>query len=94
MVAKLVVILFILLCLMMGVVLMLFPWLSFGGFVDWGDNFLLSLLVETTGLESIRTIVASPWFRGAVTGLGVFNILLAFWEVAHFEENVQALEKG
>ena len=40
MVARLVVILFIFLCLMTGFVLVLFPWFSFGGFADWGDNYL------------------------------------------------------
>ncbi|MDH3492508.1 MAG: hypothetical protein OEM82_03080 [Acidobacteriota bacterium] len=94
MVARLVVILFIFVCLMIGFVLVLFPWVSFGGLGDWGDNYLLRLLVEQTGYESIRTVVASTWFRGAVTGLGVFNIVLAFWEVAHFDDNVAALEKG
>ncbi|NNE68148.1 MAG: hypothetical protein HKN33_16410 [Pyrinomonadaceae bacterium] len=94
MVARLVVILFVLVCLMMGFVLVLFPWFSFGGFGEWGDNFLLGLLVDQTGLESIRTVVSSAWFRGGVTGLGIFNIFLAFWEVAHFDENVAALEKG
>lgn len=79
---------------MMGVVLVLFPWMSFGGFADWGDNFLLRTVVDRTGLESVKTVVSSPWFRGGVTGLGVFNILLAFWEVAHFEENVKSLEEG
>ena len=92
MVARLVVILFVFLCLMMGFVLVLFPWFNFGGFGEWGDNFLLRMLVDATGLESIRTVVASTWFRGAVTGLGIFNIFLAFWEVANFEENVAALE--
>ena len=94
MVARLVVILFVFVCLMIGFVLVLFPWFSFGGFGEWGDNFLLTLLVEKTGYESIRTVVSSTWFRGGVTGLGIFNIFLAFWEVAHFDDNVAALEKS
>lgn len=94
MVARLVVILFILLCLLMGFVLVLFPWFDFGGFGAWGNNYLLNVIVDKTGFESIRTVVISPWFRGAVSGLGVFNIVLAFWEVANFDENVASLEQS
>jgi hypothetical protein len=35
--------------------------------------------------------VASTWFRGAVTGLGVVNLLIGFWEAAHFRESVASL---
>lgn len=94
MVARLVVILFIFICLMVGFVLVLFPWFDFGGVAAWNDNYLLRALVEATGYNSIKTIVSSTWFRGAVSGLGIFNIFLAFYEVAHFDENVAALEKG
>ena len=94
MVARLVVILYVLVCLMVGFVLVLFPWFSFGGMGEWSDNFILRFLVDQTGYESIRAVVGSTWFRGAVSGLGIFNIFLAFWEVAHFDENVAALENG
>lgn len=94
MIARLVVVFFVALCLIIGFVLILFPWFSFGGPGDWSDNFLLRALIDSTGLESIRSVVSSPWFRGAISGLGVFNIVLAFWEIAHFEENVAALEKN
>ena len=79
---------------MMGFILVLFPWFNFGGIAEWGDNFMLRWVVDTTGIEAIRDVVSSPWFRGAVSGLGIFNIVLAFWEVAYFEENVKALENG
>ena len=29
---------------------------------------------------------------GAVTGLGVLNVLIAFWEIAHFNQSVRMLE--
>ena len=71
---------------------MLVPWVNPPGLGDWGDNYLLALLVETTGLPVIKTVIASSWFRGAITGLGVFNILLAFWEIANFRRSVEMLE--
>ena len=78
----------------LGFILVLFPWFNFGGYAEWSDNFMLRWVVDATGLEVIRTVVSSTWFRGAVSGLGVFNIILAFWEVANFDENVKGLEQA
>lgn len=92
MVARLTVIFFIIVCLEAGIALTLFPWISFGSIGDWGDNYLLVLAVEKTGLPIIKTTVASSWFRGAVSGLGILNIFIAFWEIAHFNKSVQMME--
>lgn len=87
MVARLTVILFILVCLEAGILLTLLPWIS-----DWGNNVLLIYVVDVTGFDLLDTMVDSGWFRGAVTGLGVFNLLVAFWEIAHFSRSVAELE--
>jgi hypothetical protein len=92
MVERLTVIFFIILCLLLGLNLVLLPWISVGGIGDWGDNYLLVFLTEKSGLPIIQHTVASPWFRGAVTGLGVVNILIAFWEIGHFGQSVAMLE--
>ena len=92
MVAKLTVIFFIILCLLLGLYLTLLPWVSFGVIGDWGDNFLLAFVADKANLPVLRQTVASGWIRGAVTGLGVLNLLLAFWEIAHFKQSVQMLE--
>ena len=94
MIAKLTVILFIFLCLMVGVFLTLMPWVNMRGFVDWGDNYFLNYLTYLTGWTFIKQSVGSGWVRGAVTGLGVLNLILAFWEISHFGESVEELEKG
>src|SRR3954451_3389474 len=78
MVERLTVIFFIILCLLLGLNLTLLPWISVGGIGDWGDNYLLVFLTEKSGLPVIQHAVASTWFRGAVTGLGIVNILIAF----------------
>ena len=44
------------------------------------------------GLPVLKSAVASNWFRGAVTGLGILNLFIAFWEMAHFTESVDKLE--
>ncbi len=94
MVERITVILFILLFLMAGTCLVLLPWLNFGFVGDWGDNYLLAFVSEKTGLPVIRQAVASGWMRGAITGLGVLNLFLAFWEIANFKRSVQLLTEN
>lgn len=90
MVEKLTVIFFIVLCLLLGVYLILAPWdMLFG---NWSDNYLLAFVSERSGFPAIQRTVASNWFRGAVTGLGVVNILIAFWEALHFKQSVAMLK--
>ena len=90
MVERLTVIFFIVLCLLLGLYLILAPWDALFG--PWGENYLLVFLSDKTGLPTLRQTVASTWFRGAVTGLGVVNIIIAVWEMAHFKESVKMLE--
>lgn len=92
MVAKLTVIFFIILCLEAGIALTLLPWISFGGLGDWGDNYLLVVLAQKTGMPVLQRAIASGWVRGAVTGLGLLNLFIAFWEIAHFNQSVKLLE--
>jgi hypothetical protein len=92
MVSKLTVIFFILLCFLLGMYLTLLPWFNLRMIGDWGDNFLLAFVSEKTGLPIIKSAVSSNWFRGAVTGLGIINLFIAFWEIAHFKEAVVKLE--
>ena len=91
MASKLTVIFYIVLCLEAGVVLTLAPWISAFGMGDWGDNYLLLVAARKTGIEGLQTAVASGWVRGAVTGLGLLNIAMAFWEITHFRSTVRKL---
>ena len=94
MAAKLSVIFFILLCLEVGLVLTLFPWFSLFGLPDWSSNYFLLYAAQKTGLHGLQHAVTSGWFRGAVTGLGVLNLCVAGWEIAHFKQTVRALQTG
>ena len=91
MVERLTVVFFILLCFLLGLSLTLFPWLDFNGLGDWGDNYLLAFVSDKAGLPILKAAVASNWMRGAVTGLGILNLFIAFWEMAHFRESVERL---
>jgi hypothetical protein len=90
MVEKLTVIFFIILCLLLGFYLILAPWDALFG--PWGENYLLAFLADRSGASIIHRVVASNWFRGGVTGLGVVNLIIAFWEVAHFNQSVKLLK--
>lgn len=94
--AKLSVIFYIILCLEIGIVLALLPWLPRGtlGLSDWGDNYFLLYAARKTGMYGLQTVVASGWVRGAVTGLGVLNLGMAFWEIFHFKQSVAALQQA
>jgi len=92
MVERLTVIFFIILCFLLGFYLILAPWDTLFG--PWGDNYLLVFLSDRTGAGVIQKAVASTWFRGAVTGLGVLNIFIAVWEIIHFDQSVKLLQGG
>lgn len=89
MVERLTVIFFIILCLLLGLYLILAPWDALFG--PWADNALLIFVSDKAGSPAIQRTVASTWFRGAVTGLGVLNILIAIWEMTHFSQSVKML---
>ncbi|MGH9971132.1 MAG: hypothetical protein ACREBG_25520 [Pyrinomonadaceae bacterium] len=92
--AKLSVIFYIILCLEIGIVLTLLPWIPQGflGLSDWGNNYFLLYAARKTGFYSLQSVVASGWVRGAVTGLGILNLGMAFWEIFHFKQTLRALQ--
>ena len=91
--AKLSVIFYIVLCLEIGIVLTMLPWIPQGflGLSDWGNNYFLLYAARKTGFYGLQGVVASGWVRGAVTGLGILNLGMAFWEIFHFRQTLDAL---
>ena len=67
--AKLSVIFYIVLCLEIGIVLTLLPWVPQGtlGLSDWGNNYFLLYAARKTGFYGLQTVIASGWVRGPVT---------------------------
>jgi hypothetical protein len=92
MASRLTVIFYILLCLEAGLFLTLLPWWQPWGMGDWGDNFFLVMVAQKTGLVGLQHAVASGWVRGAVSGVGVLNLAMAFWEMFHFNQTVRRLQ--
>jgi len=70
------------------------PWWPHGmwGISDWGNNYFLLYAARTTGIQGIQTVVASGWVRGAVSGVGILNLGIAFWEIFNFKKTVRALQ--
>src|SRR5688500_10550920 len=89
MVEKLTVVFFIILCLLLGFYLILSPWDTLFG--NWGENYLLVFVSDRAGFPILQIPVSSNWLRGAVRGIGVLNIVIAFWEAAHFNDSVAML---
>ena len=92
MAAKLTIIFYIVLCLEAGIVLTLLPWTQPFGLGDCGDNYFLLLIVQKTGFEWLRYVVASGWTRGGVTGLGLLNIAFALREIILFPSTIRAID--
>lgn len=65
-------ILYVLVCLEIGIFLVLVPWSAI-----WERNYFLS------AYPSLRPIVLAPTFRGAVAGLGVANIYVGLREIVN-----------
>jgi len=62
------------------------------GLSDWGNNYFLLYAARKTGYQGLQTVVASGWVRGAVTGVGLLNLGIAFWEIFNFKQTVHALQ--
>jgi hypothetical protein len=77
-------------------VLTLLPWIPQGtlGLSDWGNNYFLLYAARKSGFDALHTVVASGWVRGAVSGIGLLNVGIAFWEIFHFKQTVRALQES
>ncbi len=93
--SRLTVVFYIILCLEIGIVLTILPWVPHGwwGLSDWGNNYFLLLAARKTGY-GLQRFVSSGWVRGTVTGLGLLNIAMGLWELVHFRQTVRALDAG
>jgi hypothetical protein len=68
--------LFVLITAVAGVLLIILPWTP-----EWTDNYLL------LSYPALRTWVASGFFRGVCSGLGLLDIWIGFWEALHYHEH-------
>jgi hypothetical protein len=67
--------LFVTLCATFGVLLTIVPWTP-----KWTDNPVL------LSFPDLRNVVSSGFIRGAISGLGILNLWVGFWEAIHYHE--------
>jgi hypothetical protein len=93
--SRLSVIFYIILCFEIGIVLAVLPWVPHGwwGLSDWGNNYFLLLASRKVGF-GVQRFIASGWVRGAVSGIGILNLGMGFWELINFRKTVRALDVG
>jgi hypothetical protein len=84
--AKITIIVYILICLEVGILLAILPWTPY-----WDSNFFLDFLSGRLHISWLANAVQSGFVRGAVTGLGVLNVLAGMRDIFKFRESVQML---
>jgi hypothetical protein len=91
--SRLSVVFYIILCLEIGLVLTVLPWVPHGwlGLSDWSNNYFLLLAAHKAGY-GVQRFVASGWIRGAVSGIGILNLGMGVWEMINFRKTVRALD--
>jgi len=80
---RLVVLLFVFVCASVGVFLVILPWRP-----EWTHN---RLVLSYPGL---RQFIASGFVRGVVSGLGMLDIWIGFWEAVHYREEKRSFRLG
>jgi hypothetical protein len=87
--AKLTIIFFILICFEIGILLVILPWVPTP---SWNENYLLVLAADKMHWPWLALALKSGYARGAVTGLGLLNILLGVWEIMNFKKTTLAFQ--
>ena len=70
-----VVLLFVLVCAVIGVLLVILPWSRV-----WNENRLL------WGYPGVRTLMSNPFVRGLCSGLGILDLWIGFSEAVNYHE--------
>jgi hypothetical protein len=69
---------YILYSLEVGIFLLFLPWTSV-----WDNNYILYLYPK------LRPVITNSFFKGAVLGLGIVNILIGIQEIAQFRRKAK-----
>ena len=86
---KLTIVFFILICFEIGILLVILPWVPSP---SWNENYLLVLAAERAHWPWLALAMKSGYARGAVSGLGLLNILLGVWEIINFRKTARAFQ--
>lgn len=86
---KLTIAFFILICFEIGFLLVILPWIPWP---PWNENYFLVLAADKIHWPWLALAMKSGYVRGAVTGLGLLNILLGVWEIINFKKTARAFQ--
>jgi hypothetical protein len=84
--AKITVIVYILISFEIGILLIIIPWKPY-----WDDNFFLYFITGKLHAAWMATLLKHKLARGAVSGIGVLNILAGMYDIVKFRESVRKL---
>ncbi len=84
--AKITVIVYIVISFEIGILLLFLPWSPW-----WHDNFFLYFITGRLHAPWVGTFLTHKAVRGAVTGIGILNILAGLYEIFKFRESVDQL---
>jgi hypothetical protein len=73
--ARILSILYIIFSIEAGLFLIWLPWQRI-----WENNYILYLYPQ------IRPLITNPFFKGAILGLGIDNILMGILQIVHFKD--------
>jgi hypothetical protein len=75
---RLLTVLYIVLCIMMGMMLLFSPWL-----LPWGENYFV------LRYSWVQTIASNYYVRGAISGIGLADLALGVWETVRYFRQAQ-----
>jgi hypothetical protein len=84
--AKVTAIIYILICFEVGILLIILPWTPY-----WDDNFFLNYITGKLQMTGLATLLQTGYIRGAVSALGIVNILAGLRDMFRFRESVHAI---
>lgn len=70
---RLLIVLYIVLCFLVGLMLLLSPWL-----LPWEENYFF------LRYSWVQIVAGNYYVRGAISGIGVADIALGAWETVHY----------
>jgi hypothetical protein len=82
---KLPMMIYVVICLTVGVFLTYLPWTDY-----WRENFFLHYLAAWLRWPQLIDWAQTGYIQGAVTGLGVINVVLGLWEANNLDRLADA----
>jgi|SRR5215210_8034049 len=87
--AKITLIFFIIIFFEIGILLVALPWFPI---FHWNENYFLVLTADKLHMPWFANALKSGYVKGAVTGIGLVNIMLGVMEIINFKKTAHAFQ--